>query len=212
MVSTHETTSRQIPFPIRSPASRWPLGGTGDTARAAEGHSLSLADASWVPEPGQGVRISVGDPAPSLLIPPSAPRQFGDLRPGGWEPLEDLAGRGGQTRGPRLEAKLLRAEGSTNRWFVGRGFGEGQGCWEELQLHPSYSTRLCGLGGARRPSGGSTAGGPHDFSSRGDRRPGHRPRRRGVRVSPRSARRRSGRPPFPGTRWERSCRRRSSPR
>jgi hypothetical protein len=37
---------------------RWE--GRGDTARAAEGHSLSLADASRVPGPGQGLRILVG--------------------------------------------------------------------------------------------------------------------------------------------------------
>jgi hypothetical protein len=45
----------------------------------------------------------------------------------GWEPLEDLAGRGGRTRGPRLEAvpPLRRAEGST-AGSSGRGFGEGQ--------------------------------------------------------------------------------------
>ena len=80
----NSTASRQIPFPIRSPASRWPLGGTGDTARAAEGHSN---------QPGRcqpGSRAGTGPPhlgrAPVPLILPSAPRQFGqsgDLRPGG---------------------------------------------------------------------------------------------------------------------------------
>ena len=62
----NSTASRQIPFPIRSPANRWPLGRTGDTARAAEATPISLADASRIPGPGLGLRISVGDPPPSL--------------------------------------------------------------------------------------------------------------------------------------------------
>ena len=66
---------------------------------------------------------------PVPLILPSAPRQFGQSGgpQAGWEPLEDLAGRGERTRGPRLEAipPLLRAEGST-AGSSGRGFGEGQ--------------------------------------------------------------------------------------
>jgi hypothetical protein len=108
--------SRQIPFPIRSRASRWPLGGTGTPPAGLKATPISLADASRVPGPGQGLRISVGDPPPPLILP-SAPRQFGQSggSQAGWEPLEDLAGRGGRTRGPRLEAipPLLRAEGST---------------------------------------------------------------------------------------------------
>jgi hypothetical protein len=56
--------SRQIPFPIRSPASRWPLGGTGDTARAAEGHSHQPGRC----QPGSRARASASrsGPAPSL--------------------------------------------------------------------------------------------------------------------------------------------------
>jgi hypothetical protein len=108
----NSTASRQIPFPIRSPASRWPLRGTGDTARAAEGHSHQPADASRIPGPGQGLRISVGD-RPVTLILPSAPRQFGqsgDLRPGGSRSKTSPAGVGGRG-GRRLEAipPLLRA-------------------------------------------------------------------------------------------------------
>jgi hypothetical protein len=61
---------------------------------------ISLADASRVPGPGQGLPISVGDP-PRPLILPSAPRQFGQSGGphAGWEPLEDLAGRGGRNAG-----------------------------------------------------------------------------------------------------------------
>ena len=112
----NSTASRQIPFPIRSPASRWPLGGTGDTARAAEGHSH---------QPGRcqpGSRAGAGPPhlgrGPARPSDPSvSPSTVRTIRgpQAGWEPLEDLAGRGGRRRAPRLEAisPVLRAEGST---------------------------------------------------------------------------------------------------
>ena len=124
----NSTASRRIPFPIRSPASRSPLGGTGDTARAAEGHSH---------QPGRkgrgGSRPRCGGPAPARdpagIDPSVSPSTVRTIRgtSGRVEPLEDLAGRGGRPRGPRLEAipPLLRAEGST-AGSSGRGFGEGQ--------------------------------------------------------------------------------------
>src|SRR4029453_3992614 len=82
--------------------------------------------------PGRGrASASRSGTRPVPLILPSAPRQFGQsgAPQAGWEPLEDLAGRGGRTQGPRLEAipPLLRAEGSTadsaNEWRVGHWRG-----------------------------------------------------------------------------------------
>jgi hypothetical protein len=132
MVSTHETIPRP---PVRflslyaSPASRWPLGGTGDTARAAEGHSH---------QPGRcrpGTRAGAGPPhlgrgprpVPFILPSPSTVRTIRGTSGRVGAARRDLAGRGGRTRGPKLESipPLLRAEGST-AGSSGRGFGEGQ--------------------------------------------------------------------------------------
>jgi hypothetical protein len=87
-------------FPYTLTCQPMAAGRDGDTARAAEGHPISLGRAgAGPPHLGRG-------PAPVPLILPSAPRQFGQSGgpQAGWEPLEDLAGRGGRTRGPRLEA------------------------------------------------------------------------------------------------------------
>jgi hypothetical protein len=126
-VSTHETIPRP---PVRFLAlyahlpadGRWE--GRGTPPARLKATPISLADASRVPGPGQGLRISVGDP-PRPFDPSVSPSTVRTIRgpQAGWEPLEDLAGRGGRTRGPRLEAipPLLRAEGST-AGSSGRGF------------------------------------------------------------------------------------------
>src|SRR4029453_16628436 len=57
--------------------------------------------------PGRGrASASRSGTRPRPFDPSVSPRQFGQSAgpQAGWEPLEDLAGRGGRTRGPRLEA------------------------------------------------------------------------------------------------------------
>ena len=108
---------RQIPFPIRSPASRCPLGGTGDTARAAEGHSH---------QPGRcqpGSRAGAGPP--HLGRGPARPSDP-SVSPSTVRTIRGTSGRAGAARRPRrpgwadagAEARgdsthSLRAEGST---------------------------------------------------------------------------------------------------
>jgi hypothetical protein len=156
----NSTASRQIPFAIRSPASRWSLGGTGTPPARLKATPISLADASRVPGPGQGLRISVGDP-PRPFDPSVSPSTVRTIRgpQAGWEPLEDLAGRGGRTRGPRLEAipPLLRAEGST-AGSSGRGFGEGQARpTRRSRTRVSHEARPRRVARAARPLGSGAA-------------------------------------------------------
>jgi hypothetical protein len=74
----NSTASRQIPFPIRSPASRWPLGRTGDTARAAEATPLPSAWQMPAGFPGRGrASASRSGTRPRPFDPSVSPRQFG---------------------------------------------------------------------------------------------------------------------------------------
>jgi hypothetical protein len=97
--------SRQISFPIRSPASRWPLGGTGDTARAAEGHSQQPGRCQPGSRAGAGPPHLGRGPAPSFdpSVSPSTVRTIrGDFRPGRSRSKTSPAGVGGRgDRGSR---------------------------------------------------------------------------------------------------------------
>jgi hypothetical protein len=89
----NSTASRQIPFPIAHlPADgRWEGRGT-PAARAAEGHSHQPGDASRVPGPGQGFRISVRD----------QPRPFDpSVSPSTVRTIRGTSGRVGAARRPR---------------------------------------------------------------------------------------------------------------
>jgi hypothetical protein len=98
MVSIQETIPRP---PVRFLAlyahlpadGRWE--GRGTPPARLKATPISLADASRLPGPGQGLRISVGDP-PCPFDPSVSPSTVRTIRgPSGLvEPLEDLADRG----------------------------------------------------------------------------------------------------------------------
>jgi hypothetical protein len=117
--------SRQIPSPIRSPASRWPLGGTGNTARAAEGHSHQPGRCQPGSRAGAGPPHLGRGPAPGPLILPSAPRQFGQS---GAVPVKNLLGGSGPIEtdgvGPRIAGGRRvdgGVRGSRGRWSSTQG-------------------------------------------------------------------------------------------
>jgi hypothetical protein len=102
MVSIQETIPRP---PVRFLSLTLTCQPMGTPPSRLKATPISLADGSRVPGPGQGLRISVGDPPrPSdSSVSPSTVRRIRGPQ-AGREPLEDLAVRGGRTRGPGLEA------------------------------------------------------------------------------------------------------------
>jgi hypothetical protein len=94
-------------FPYTLTCQPMAAGRHGDTARAAEGHSRQPGRCQPGSRAGAGPPQSRSGTAASLLILPSAPRQFGQSGgpQAGWKPLRispaRVGGRGAEARGSR---------------------------------------------------------------------------------------------------------------